>query len=72
MVPWQSLASLGAPYLIIHSTVSMATKACKQMGRFQRWGPTTAGKESRQEEWRVGGWWWWVGSSEAGTRVLRH
>jgi hypothetical protein len=40
----QGLASLLAPYLIIHTTVSAATKACKQMGKFQRYGPTVSGK----------------------------
>ncbi|KAK3257966.1 hypothetical protein CYMTET_32969 [Cymbomonas tetramitiformis] len=40
---FQSLASLAAPTLIIHTTVHTAQKICKQLGRFTKWGPTIAG-----------------------------
>ena len=39
----QGLASLLAPYAIIHTQVSVAQSICKRINRFQRWGPTVAG-----------------------------
>jgi len=39
----QGLASLAAPFAIIHTAVAGAQKVCKKINRFQRWGPTSVG-----------------------------
>ena len=39
----QGLASLAAPFVIIHTQVSMVTKITNHFKRFQRWGPTVSG-----------------------------
>lgn len=40
---FQSLASMALPAFTIHSTVSLASKVCKKLKIFQKWGPTAAG-----------------------------
>ena len=40
---FHAVASIGAPALIIHTTVDVAAKVYKRIGKFQRWGPSITG-----------------------------
>ncbi len=40
---FQAIASIAAPFAIIHTAVSMTKKVVNKLGRFQRWGPSIVG-----------------------------
>ncbi len=42
-VAFHSVASIGGPFLLIHSTVHMAHWVCSKLKKFRRWGPSISG-----------------------------
>jgi fission process protein 1 len=40
---FQAVASIGIPFVLIHSAVSVSHKFFKKIGRFNRWGPSITG-----------------------------
>ena len=40
---FQTLASVVIPFIVIHSTVDIAKKVFKKIGKFQRFGPSIVG-----------------------------
>ncbi len=40
---FQALASIAAPFAIIHTAVSATKKVVNKLGRFQKWGPSIVG-----------------------------